>query len=132
MGECDDIGATDKVSYFAISTVTFISFPLNIILTTPWLKKSQLKLLSKRRSRRQKRLKRPLKRQKQDELNKANSDKPAEKVKKVEKVEKRAAVYESDTKPGEMKDVLCPLPDAYSPAYVEKAWYSWWEKEGFF
>jgi len=73
-----------------------------------------------------------LKKEKQDELNKANSDKPAEKVKKVEKVEKKAAVYESDTKPGEMKDVLCPLPDAYSPAYVEKAWYSWWEKEGFF
>lgn len=73
-----------------------------------------------------------LKKEKQDELNKANSDKPAEKVKKVEKVEKKAAVYESDTKPGEMKDILCPLPDAYSPAYVEKAWYSWWEKEGFF
>ena len=71
-----------------------------------------------------------LKKEKQDELEKANADKPAEKVKKVEKVEKKAAVYESDTKPGEMKDVLCPLPDAYSPAYVEKAWYSWWEKEG--
>ena len=26
----------------------------------------------------------------------------------------------------------CPLPDAYSPQYVEAAWYSWWEKSGFF
>ena len=26
----------------------------------------------------------------------------------------------------------CPLPDAYSPRYVEAAWYSWWEKSGFF
>lgn len=24
------------------------------------------------------------------------------------------------------------MPDSYSPKYVEAAWYSWWEKEGFF
>ena len=24
------------------------------------------------------------------------------------------------------------MPDAYSPQYVESAWYSWWEKSGFF
>ncbi|KAL3315679.1 hypothetical protein Ciccas_005688 [Cichlidogyrus casuarinus] len=24
------------------------------------------------------------------------------------------------------------MPDAYSPKYVEKYWYSWWEKSGFF
>lgn len=24
------------------------------------------------------------------------------------------------------------MPDAYSPQYVEAAWYNWWEKEGFF
>lgn len=29
-------------------------------------------------------------------------------------------------------DVLSPLPDSYSPQYVEAAWYSWWEKQGFF
>jgi len=29
-------------------------------------------------------------------------------------------------------DVVSPLPDAYSPHYVEAAWYSWWEKQGFF
>lgn len=36
------------------------------------------------------------------------------------------------------KHVLCisdlsgPMPDSYSPQYVEAAWYSWWEKSGFF
>lgn len=45
---------------------------------------------------------------------------------------KVAAVYTADTEDGEMKDVLSPLPDAYSPKYVEAAWYTWWEKQGFF
>uniref|UniRef100_A0A7N6A3U3 valine--tRNA ligase n=1 Tax=Anabas testudineus TaxID=64144 RepID=A0A7N6A3U3_ANATE len=25
-----------------------------------------------------------------------------------------------------------PIPDSYSPQYVEAAWYPWWEKQGFF
>jgi len=29
-------------------------------------------------------------------------------------------------------DTSCPLPAAYSPKYVEAAWYSWWENAGFF
>uniref|UniRef100_A0A8C1WJI1 Valine--tRNA ligase n=1 Tax=Cyprinus carpio TaxID=7962 RepID=A0A8C1WJI1_CYPCA len=29
-------------------------------------------------------------------------------------------------------NVLSPLPDSYSPQFVEAAWYSWWEKQGFF
>lgn len=29
-------------------------------------------------------------------------------------------------------DVSCPLPAAYSPTYVEAAWYAWWEKQGYF
>lgn len=24
------------------------------------------------------------------------------------------------------------MPESYSPRYVEAAWYSWWEKSGFF
>uniref|UniRef100_A0A8C6KKB5 valine--tRNA ligase n=1 Tax=Nothobranchius furzeri TaxID=105023 RepID=A0A8C6KKB5_NOTFU len=28
--------------------------------------------------------------------------------------------------------VVSPLPDSYSPQYVEAAWYTWWEKQGFF
>lgn len=31
-----------------------------------------------------------------------------------------------------LSDVISPLPDAYSPQYVEAAWYPWWEKQGFF
>lgn len=27
---------------------------------------------------------------------------------------------------------MSPLPDSYSPQYVEAAWYQWWEKQGFF
>jgi len=56
------------------------------------------------------------------------------KDKKPKKEEKKitSAVYTSITKPGEKKDTQCPLPDAYSPGYVEAAWYAWWEKEGFF
>jgi len=45
---------------------------------------------------------------------------------------KEAAVYSAQTAPGEKKDLSGPLPDAYSPRYVEAQWYSWWEKEGFF
>uniref|UniRef100_A0A8C6VJ20 valine--tRNA ligase n=1 Tax=Naja naja TaxID=35670 RepID=A0A8C6VJ20_NAJNA len=29
-------------------------------------------------------------------------------------------------------DVTGPMPDSYSPQYVEAAWYSWWESQGFF
>lgn len=42
------------------------------------------------------------------------------------------ARYKISTKPGEKKDTLCSLPDAYSPQFVEAAWYDWWEKQGFF
>ena len=40
--------------------------------------------------------------------------------------------YDLATPSGERKDTTCPLPDAYSPQYVEAAWYDWWEKQGFF
>ncbi|KAK2113420.1 Valine--tRNA ligase [Saguinus oedipus] len=29
-------------------------------------------------------------------------------------------------------DVSGPMPDSYSPRYVEAAWYPWWEQQGFF
>ena len=31
-----------------------------------------------------------------------------------------------------VSDTRIPLPDAYSPRYVEASWYEWWQKEGFF
>lgn len=54
------------------------------------------------------------------------------KEKEKKKEVKEAAVYSSDTKDGEKKDVCGPMPDSYSPQYVEAAWYPWWEKQGFF
>uniref|UniRef100_A0A672N205 Valine--tRNA ligase n=1 Tax=Sinocyclocheilus grahami TaxID=75366 RepID=A0A672N205_SINGR len=51
---------------------------------------------------------------------------------KLEKKELDVITYNIPTPPGEKKDVLSPLPDSYSPQYVEAAWYSWWEKQGFF
>ncbi|CAF1320643.1 unnamed protein product [Adineta ricciae] len=40
--------------------------------------------------------------------------------------------YTSPTGVGEKKDIHCELPKAYSPKYVEAAWYDWWEQQGFF
>ncbi|CAB3227290.1 unnamed protein product [Arctia plantaginis] len=55
-------------------------------------------------------------------------DKPEKKVKEA----KESAVYTAATAPGDKKDIAGPMPDAYSPKYVEAAWYAWWEKQGFF
>jgi hypothetical protein len=52
--------------------------------------------------------------------------------KESKKEVKEAATYTIPTREGEKKDVTCPMPDAYSPQFVEAAWYSWWEKQGFF
>ncbi|XP_051009554.1 valine--tRNA ligase, mitochondrial [Acomys russatus] len=45
---------------------------------------------------------------------------------------KEVVLYEIPTEPGAKKDVSGPLPPAYSPRYVEAAWYQWWVREGFF
>ncbi|XP_059137489.1 valine--tRNA ligase, mitochondrial [Peromyscus eremicus] len=45
---------------------------------------------------------------------------------------KEVVLYEIRTEPGDKKDVSGPLPPAYSPRYVEAAWYQWWVREGFF
>lgn len=55
-------------------------------------------------------------------------DKPEKRAKET----KASAVYTGDTVEGEKKDVSLPMPESYSPQYVEAAWYSWWEKQGFF
>lgn len=54
------------------------------------------------------------------------------KEKKDKKTTKEVVTYQANTLVGEKKDVNIPLPSAYSPRYVEAAWYSWWEKKGFF
>ncbi|CAK9815121.1 Valine--tRNA ligase [Anthophora plagiata] len=68
---------------------------------------------------------------------KKDSDKPSKPKEKNEKIEKKketkeSAVYTVNTPAGEKKDVTSPMPEAYSPKYVEVAWYAWWEKQGFF
>lgn len=41
-------------------------------------------------------------------------------------------MYTTNTPVGEKKDITIPMPDAYSPQFVEAAWYPWWQKQGFF
>ncbi|KAL1130732.1 hypothetical protein AAG570_011973 [Ranatra chinensis] len=71
------------------------------------------------------------KQDKKDSDKEQQKDKPEKKEKKKD-VSKTVVVYTSDTPPGTKKDTSGPMPDTYSPKYVETAWYSWWEKEGFF
>uniref|UniRef100_A0A3Q3A898 Valine--tRNA ligase n=1 Tax=Kryptolebias marmoratus TaxID=37003 RepID=A0A3Q3A898_KRYMA len=51
---------------------------------------------------------------------------------KPEKKEIGVTTYNILTPAGDKKDVISPLPDSYSPQYVEAVWYPWWEKQGFF
>ncbi|KAJ9589234.1 hypothetical protein L9F63_027980, partial [Diploptera punctata] len=64
-------------------------------------------------------------------------DSPAQTKDKVEVKSRECGsdvgnIWIIDLAPGDKKDTSCPMPDSYSPQYVEAAWYSWWEKEGFF
>ncbi|XP_012272287.1 valine--tRNA ligase [Orussus abietinus] len=72
--------------------------------------------------------------QKQGKKESIVSTKPTEKSEKNDKKKtiKESALYSQTIIPGEKKDITCPMPDAYSPQYVEAAWYDWWEKNGFF
>jgi len=54
-----------------------------------------------------------------------------EKPKKVVE-EKKVVTYDIDTPSGDKKNIEVDLPAAYSPKFVEAAWYEWWKKEGFF
>ena len=69
---------------------------------------------------------------KQEKL-KQLSEQASSKPKKEKKTKaKEEIVYDLETKPGEKKITSNALPNSYSPKYVEAAWYSWWEKSGFF
>ncbi|XP_066910854.1 valine--tRNA ligase-like [Clytia hemisphaerica] len=70
------------------------------------------------------------KKQEQSKQNKPKEEKPKAKKEKV--TTKQVITYDIQTPAGDKKDTKCTLPDAYSPSYVESAWYSWWEKKGFF
>lgn len=69
--------------------------------------------------------------QKQEKLK--QTEQSTNKTKKEEKSKKKVdIIYDIQTKFGDKKTVSNPLPDSYSPKYVEAAWYGWWEKSGFF
>ncbi|XP_041963961.1 valine--tRNA ligase isoform X1 [Alosa sapidissima] len=70
--------------------------------------------------------------QKKEMEEKKKKQQPSTEKKKPEKKELGVITYNTPTPLGEKKDVVSPLPDSYSPQYVEAAWYSWWEKQGFF
>jgi valyl-tRNA synthetase len=55
-----------------------------------------------------------------------------QKKEKVKKAPVEAAVYDVPTPEGAKKSIDGAMPPSYSPQYVEAAWYSWWEKQGFF
>ncbi|XP_065342527.1 valine--tRNA ligase isoform X2 [Cloeon dipterum] len=73
--------------------------------------------------------------EKQDKKKSDTSQPAKEKAVKKEKVKKapmEAAMYDVPTAEGDKKDTSNAMPSAYSPQYVEAAWYPWWEKQGFF
>ncbi|XP_035683587.1 valine--tRNA ligase-like isoform X1 [Branchiostoma floridae] len=68
---------------------------------------------------------------KQEKMAAQKGEKKSEE-KKEKKKEKEVVTYDIPTPHGEKKDVASEMPNAYSPRYVEAAWYPWWEKQGFF
>ncbi|XP_074110444.1 valyl-tRNA synthetase [Cotesia typhae] len=72
------------------------------------------------------------KQEKKDILTSAAKSKEKPEKNEKKKDPKQSAVYTINTPTGEKKDVKIAMPDAYSPKFVEAAWYPWWEKEGFF
>ncbi|XP_069775606.1 valine--tRNA ligase isoform X2 [Narcine bancroftii] len=86
---------------------------------------AQLKKEALKKEKMERFLQKKMKEQQQKQPEKAKDD-------KKEKKELGVITYDIATPPGEKKDVTCPMPDSYSPQYVEAAWYSWWEKQGFF
>ncbi|PVD22509.1 hypothetical protein C0Q70_18323 [Pomacea canaliculata] len=70
---------------------------------------------------------------KQDKIQAQQSKKPeGDEKKKQKKQPKDVITYDVATPKGEKKDTTCDMPDAYSPQYVEAAWYDWWVNQGFF
>lgn len=87
------------------------------------------KQLAKEAKQREKEEKYRLKLEKQKLLKEQQAAKPKKEEKTKNKVD---FIYEFDTKSGDKKVTNNPLPESYSPKYVEAAWYAWWEKSGFF
>lgn len=103
--------------------------------TTPVAEKSANQLKNEaKRAEKDAKYQEKMKKKAEADAAKAKSGKPAKakEDKKADAPVMVSAMYTSKTKPGDKKDTTCQLPDAYSPVYVEAAWYEWWEKMGFF
>lgn len=64
----------------------------------------------------------------QEQAKKNHGGEKKEKKKKDHEI----ITYNIETPKGAKKDTKCPMPEAYSPQYVEAAWYDWWVDSGFF
>ena len=101
--------------------------------------KTEKQLEKERKRKEEKEAKEAKFRQKQEKLKEQQAaakdkDKAKKKEPKEEKQDAKAAPirYEFDTPKGFKKRTEGALPEAYSPGYVEAAWYDWWEQSGFF
>ncbi|XP_022249523.1 valine--tRNA ligase-like [Limulus polyphemus] len=70
--------------------------------------------------------------QKQEKIQERAQSQPKTEKRTKDKKEKEVIIYDKPTASGDKKDVSGTMPETYSPKYVEAAWYSWWEKMGFF
>nr|XP_028575627.1 valine--tRNA ligase isoform X1 [Podarcis muralis] len=100
-------------------------------LTEPPKSASQLKKEAKKKEKLEKFQQKKEKSQQQQQQQQQQGEKKP-KVEKKEKKDLGVITYNIPTPPGEKKDVESPMPDSYSPQYVEAAWYQWWESQGFF
>ncbi|XP_050394719.1 valine--tRNA ligase, partial [Patella vulgata] len=98
------------------------------------LSEKELKKLAKQKEKqreKEEKMKKFLEKKQAQQSSKENSSNESKKEKKKEK-EKEVITYDIKTEKGGKKDTNCAMPNSYSPAYVEAAWYDWWVKEGFF
>lgn len=56
----------------------------------------------------------------------------AKQAKKASQASEAAQPFVNTTPEGEKKDMSQPMAAGYDPVAVESAWYSWWEKQGYF
>lgn len=70
---------------------------------------------------------------KQQKMEEEAKKKAASAAPKKEKKEKTVVIYTKNIPKGHKKDVTSePMPNGYSPKYVEAVWYDWWTEQGFF
>uniref|UniRef100_A0A8C2F3N3 valine--tRNA ligase n=1 Tax=Cyprinus carpio TaxID=7962 RepID=A0A8C2F3N3_CYPCA len=109
----------------SLSCLKDLFVSVSLLFSGPPKTEAQLKKEAKKREKMEKF-------QQKKEMEEKKKTQPQTEKAKPEKKELGVITYNIPTPPGEKKDVLSPLPDSYSPQYVEAAWYSWWEKQGFF